>query len=180
MSELTREFRPQDITPDRKDFAFEANPAECRALAERFGIRAVHHLKVTGTLARVAGGDEIDLDGRISAEVEQDCSLTLEPVREAVDCSFSVRFSGEVDEDSPVGESEDLLAERSFEPMPSGPIDIGEIAAQYLSMGINPYPRAPGATLDTSGLEGVECLSEEEAHAARSPFAKLKKTEDRG
>lgn len=58
---------------------------------------------------------------------------------------------------------------------PKGPIDLGEIAAQYLSMAINPFPRTAGATLDTSALEGVEILSEEADQETISPFSQLRK-----
>ena len=58
---------------------------------------------------------------------------------------------------------------------PKGPVDLAEIAAQYLSMAINPFPRSAGATLDTSALEGVEILSEEADRETISPFSQLRK-----
>ena len=34
------------------------------------------------------------------------------------------------------------------EPIEAGAIDIGELVAQYLSLALDPHPRAPGASLD--------------------------------
>ncbi|MEE8370923.1 MAG: hypothetical protein V3R73_02170, partial [Sphingomonadales bacterium] len=62
---------------------------------------------------------------------------------------------------------------------PEAEIDIGEIAAQYLSMAINPFPRKAGAELSAKPPEGVQILTEEEAVAAASPFANLKELNEK-
>ena len=54
------------------------------------------------------------------------------------------------------------------EPLAGDVIDMGEIAAQALALALDPYPRAKGVK-----VPGV--ITEEEARAARSPFAGLKK-----
>ena len=54
------------------------------------------------------------------------------------------------------------------EPLVGDVIDVGEIAAQAFALGLDPYPRLPGS------VPGV--ISEDEAIAARSPFAVLKKS----
>ena len=48
------------------------------------------------------------------------------------------------------------------EPIAAGEIDLGEAVAQQLAVSLDPYPRAPGATLASTG----------EAEA-QSPFAAL-------
>ena len=35
------------------------------------------------------------------------------------------------------------------EPLPEGALDLGETVAQQLSLGLDPYPRAPGSELDS-------------------------------
>ena len=176
--EFSREMSFEDFTSELTEFQFEASDHECRALAERLGILVLHHVKVTGVVGPATAGGDIDLSGHIQAALEQNCSITLEPIREDVDTSFNIRFSDRISEDTPLGQIEEELRDRSFEPMPTGPVDIGEIAAQYLSMAINPFPRTSGATLDASALEGVAILSEEDDREARSPFSLLKKITD--
>lgn len=178
MTELSREMSFEDLTSEFTEFQFEASDDECRALAERLGILVLHHVKVTGVVGHVTAGGDIDLSGEMQAALEQNCSITLKPVREEVNTSFNIRFSDRISEDTPLGQIEEELGHRSFEPMPAGPVNIGEIAAQYLSMAINPFPRTSGATLDASALEGVTILSEEDDRAARSPFSTVKKITD--
>lgn len=180
MSEFSRQIGLEGLKPDASEFEFEASESECRALADRLGILNCHHAKVTGSVALVPGCRDIQLKGRLSASVEQSCSITLKPVQEEIDTSFEIRFSDQIEEDTPIGEGEEWSEDSYVEPMPSGPLDVGEIAAQYMSMLINPFPRLPGAKLDVSGLEGVEIMSEEAVREAASPFAKLKKIEDGG
>ena len=38
------------------------------------------------------------------------------------------------------------------EPLEGDKIDLGEIVAQFLSVSIDPYPRAPGATLENAAF----------------------------
>ena len=178
MTELSREMSFENLTSELTEFQFEASADECRALAERLGILVLHHIKVTGVAGRTTAGGDIDLNGKIQAAVEQNCSLTLEPIRADVNTSFNIRFSDRISEDTPIGRIEEELGARSLEPMPTGPVDVGEIAAQYLSMAINPFPRTSGVTLDVSALEGVVILSEEDDREARSPFSQLKKIMD--
>ena len=178
MTELSREMSLEDLTSELTEFQFEASADECRALAERFGILALLHLKVTGVVGRATAGGDIDLSGHIRAALEQNCSITLEPTREDINTSFKIRFSDRISEDTPIGQIEEELGDRSFEPMPAGPVDVGEIAAQYLSLAINLFPRTSGATLDPSALEGVAILSEEDDRETRSPFSSLKKITD--
>ena len=167
-----------DLTSELTEFQFEASDYECKALAERFGILVLLNLEVTGIVEQVTAGGDIDLSGHIKAALEQNCSITLEPIREDVNTSFNFRFSDRISEDTPLGQIKEDLGDRSFEPMPAGSVDVGEIAVQYLSMTINPFPRTSGATLDASALEGVAILSEEDDREARSPFSLLKKITD--
>jgi hypothetical protein len=180
MSEFSREIGLEGLTFNAKEFEFEASDDECRALAERFGILAIHSIKVTGALGRVPGSGDIELCGHVQAVLEQNCSITLGPIEEEVETSFEIRFSDQINHDRPLGEADEWLEDCSFEPKPVGPVDVGEIAAQYLSMAMSPFPRTPGATLDISALKGVDIISEEAARETRLPFSQLKKIKDGG
>ena len=52
-----------------------------------------------------------------------------------------------------------------------GVIDIGELAAQFLALALDPYPRAPGVALDQVWSDGDEPTS--------SPFAAIEKLKRR-
>jgi uncharacterized metal-binding protein YceD (DUF177 family) len=71
----------------------------------------------------------------------------------------------------PVEESSEIVLDgdaEPVEPLDDGMIDIGEAVAQQLSLALDPFPRAPGAT-----LEQEADLSD---HSPReSPFAALAK-----
>jgi uncharacterized metal-binding protein YceD (DUF177 family) len=54
-------------------------------------------------------------------------------------------------------------------------LDLGEVAAEELSLALDPYPRKPGARLEKSRYGE----SEEEAEKGRNPFAVLAGLKDR-
>jgi hypothetical protein len=89
--------------------------------------------------------------GRVKARVGQTCVVTLEPIENAVDEEVDLLFSS----DAPVVPDADAghhqtIGHRSDEdeppePLVGGAIDLGAIAAEFLMLGIDPYPRKPGA-----------------------------------
>ena len=97
----------------------------------------------------------------------QSCVVTLEPVPADIDETFTLFYT---DETAPAGHSVDLPMEDEAwpEPIVGGAIDIGEAVAQQLAVALDPYPRAPGATLDP------RYDADQEAGPARAnPFAEL-------
>lgn len=144
---------------------FAASASERAALAARFGIPSVDALGVDYTISKADEPATARLDGRIRADVTQLCTVTLAPVAQSVDEAFSVLLV-----DGP-GEPED----EDFEVLADGAVDVGEVAAQYLALALDPYPRAAGRDMEVSPTAGGRVLSEEEARAEASPFAVLKK-----
>ncbi len=125
-----------------------ASPAECRALAARLGLAAIDGLRATIRLRRVDGGAMVRVRGRIEADVVQTCVVSLEPVPAHVEEDFGALFAPE---DEMPDENGDLLLDPLMldedlpEPMTGGVIDIGELAAQHLSLALDPYPRRSDA-----------------------------------
>ena len=74
----------------------QANEKECAALAERFGLEAVHALSAELVFRRV-NKKRVRLDASFEAQVEQICVVTLEPFTQQVKDCFSVVFSQEED-----------------------------------------------------------------------------------
>lgn len=141
----------------------EATPDERRRLAERFGLAALDKLTAALTLHREAGG-AIRVQGRLEADVVQNCVVTLEPFPSHIEDGFAADFI-----EAPIVASDEELADPEYEPpepVVNGAIDLGELTAQYLSLAIDPHPRAPGAALDPAWTA--------EKTARTSPFEALK------
>jgi uncharacterized metal-binding protein YceD (DUF177 family) len=93
------------------------------------------------------GDGGLHVAGRVSATVAQTCVVTLEPlqneVAEAVDLVFMPQSAAapQVGE----GASPDAGPAAETEPLTGGVIDLGAIAIEFLILGLDPYPRKPGA-----------------------------------
>jgi uncharacterized metal-binding protein YceD (DUF177 family) len=146
--------------------SIEAGEAERQALARRFGLVALTALRAEVTLAPAAAG-QVRLDGRLQAHVVQSCVVTLGPVEADIAESFTLFYA---EDGTPPGPAVDLPIDDEAwpEPIEDGRIDIGEAVAQQLALALDPYPRAPGASLDPAYGEVIE-----PAPKAPNPFAAL-------
>ncbi|MDP4023625.1 DUF177 domain-containing protein [Methylobacterium sp. NEAU 140] len=157
---LTRWVNVERLPPGRGAVTVEASPAECEALARDFGIPGIRDLvgrfDLSGQTSRLA------VTGRVEARVTQVCTVSLEPfeapVREPVDVVFTDtdRLAGTDAEDAEVPD-----------PIVGGRIDFGALTAEFLALGLDPYPRKPGVA-----FEPVE------AGAEPSPFDALRRLRD--
>jgi len=123
-----------------------ATPAECSALARRFGLLGIARLEARLRLRRAHAGTQLHLAGHLTADVTQACVVSLEPVENHVEGDFTVVY-GDLAEDADV--SVDVDDESAVEPFPTGPLDVGETVAQELALALDPYPHAPGAVLES-------------------------------
>ena len=122
-----------------------ATADECAALAKRFSLVALDELAADIRVGRRPGSRIIVVDGAFAATVVQTCVVTLEPVRSVVADSFSVQLDPDGGA-APDAEAKQAPDEEDVpEPLDGDSIDIGEMTAQYLSLALDPYPRAPGA-----------------------------------
>jgi uncharacterized metal-binding protein YceD (DUF177 family) len=160
--EFSRICRAHEIGGHARQQACEANGGECAALAARFGLLQLDHLKATLTLRREAMG--IRVTGQVQASGEQACVATGEPVPFLITENISLLLTEAGAEGDEIELAEpDLDTDR----LDGDVIDIGEISAQALALALDPYPRS------TAAAPGV--ISEAEARAASSPFAVLRK-----
>lgn len=160
--EFSRPVALARIPPEGRQQSLRATPAECAALALRFGIPAVNRLAAELRLMpEPAGG--VSIVGRLAAEVVQDCVVTLEPVVLQVDAPVHLRVlgPGEAYSDDPDA-PDDVDA-------PGGVADLGEAVAEQLSLALDPYPRAPDAVLPEEAATEPEAPPE----PVVSPFAGL-------
>ncbi len=118
----------------------EADAAARGGLARRLGLLALHGLSADLTLSPAPGGC-ITVRGRMAADVEQACVVSLDPVRQAIAHDLAWRLLPDGTEPSDTEEDPDDIE------CPGGVADLGEALAQELALALDPYPRRPGATL---------------------------------
>ncbi len=122
-----------------------ANAEERVALAARFELQRIDRLEADFTLRR-AGNGVIHVKGKVQGAVVQSCVVTLEPVPASIEDEFAADFAAETERQAD-DEEIDFEAADPPEPIRNGHIDLGELAAEHLSLALDPYPRAPGARL---------------------------------
>jgi uncharacterized metal-binding protein YceD (DUF177 family) len=178
MTEIVVEFsRPVlvDVIPTRgMDMEIEANAAECAALAKRFAVNAIRSLTATAHLQAITGGTLFRIEGRLRAEVVQNCVVTLEPLDEKIDETFTMTFGGGEESDSM---ELDLSPDEDDPPEPliDGVIDLGEVVAEHLALALDPFPRKVGAEMPEIVDEPVEIENKVSPFAALAGLKEKKK-----
>jgi len=144
-----------------------ASAAEREALAEAYGLVSVDALSADLAVNRWRGHG-VAVTGRVKAEIVQNCVVTLVPVGQSIDEEISVRFLPDDGKEDPGKEVEVYLdGEDPPETLDGNTIDLGDLAVEHFAVGIDPYPRAPGADLS------VVLPSEPADAEPESPFAAL-------
>ena len=133
-------------TGRRFDLAADAQTRE--AVAKVALVLAVPRFNAEFELTR-HGRDGLRVVGSVSAMVEQNCVITLEPmqseIEEAIDLVFAPPRVSSLEHAS---KAEPKAAGEDFEVLRDGVVDLGAIATEFLILGIDPYPRKPGAIFD--------------------------------
>jgi uncharacterized metal-binding protein YceD (DUF177 family) len=141
-----------DEVPDTgRHVALSADAATREAVARVAGLRSLPRFDASFDLAKQASGG-LRVVGEVSATVGQTCVVTLEPIeneiREAVDLLFTPNgASAEAAVDAQISDEAALSVEDGEppEPLVDGTVDLGAVATEFLILGIDPYPRKPGA-----------------------------------
>lgn len=147
----------------------EADRATCDAMAVVAGLREILSASASLDLTLEKAG-RVHVAGRVRARIGQTCVVSLDPIEndvdEAIDLIFAPpeqipQLAALVDE---AAESDAEIPDPP-EPIVDGVIDLGRLATDALFLGIDPYPRKPGAV-----FEPVIEAADPEDH----PFAALK------
>jgi uncharacterized metal-binding protein YceD (DUF177 family) len=156
--EFSRLIAIEGITLDKtRTETIEATEEECAALAKRFDLRELSGFKATINIRRVNGNTAIRIDGVFEADTVQACVVSLRDVHGRVEGKFETYFTEEVS--TPEQEIDIAFdeADNAPEMVHDGMIDLGEVAAQYLALDLEPYPRAPGVSLAAQlAVAGIE------------------------
>ena len=138
----------EEIAETRQHFDLVADPSVRAAVAKVAGLRDLPRFEANFDVTR--RGATAHVVGSISATVGQNCVVTLEPLANEVEETIDLVF-----------EPPDRLAESAEnegrrqgakwddpEPLVGGVIDLGALATEFLLLGLDPYPRKPGAIFE--------------------------------
>ncbi|MFN3892508.1 MAG: YceD family protein [Beijerinckiaceae bacterium] len=174
---LRRPEEPLVITADAEELA---------ALAKADGLPSIGSMSAEFRVARQ--GKEIRVTGEVRARVTQECVVTLEPFESEITEPVDVRFAFAPAPVAPEPRSGQRMSRRRAaanlperrgppqpdfasheeddppDPIVDGKIDLGALAAEFMALGLDPYPRKPGAEFEPI---------EDEGPANESPFARL-------
>jgi hypothetical protein len=143
-----------DIPEAGRHFDLVADGDVRAAVARLAGVRDLPRLEAAFDVKR-HGQRGLRVAGRVSATVGQYCVVTLEPLANDIEEEVDLLFVPKQAEAPARAESE---AEREPhaanwnkpEPLVDGLVDLGALATEFLILGIDPYPRKPGAVFQPS------------------------------
>jgi hypothetical protein len=137
----------EDIAETGHHFDLVADEGVRAAVARLAGLRALPRLEANFDVTRRAAGG-VHVAGRVLATVGQNCVVTLEPltseIDEAVDLDFGPQRPPLPEQAATKARPRDVEW-NAPEPLIGGVVDLGALATEFLVLGINPYPRKPGA-----------------------------------
>ncbi|HZH53474.1 MAG TPA: DUF177 domain-containing protein [Microvirga sp.] len=158
---LSRPVDVMNLPPQGSEVHVQTTEEERAALAKDFGLPSIRSL--IGDFKLKSSVKGVHVTGTVRAEVTQICVVTLDP--------FDSTISEEVEVD--FAESSGIPPEpptemHEYEPpdeILNGQIDLGALTAEFLALGLDPYPRKPG----------VDFQYRDPADTDDSPFAALAK-----
>ncbi|MBB3809976.1 YceD family protein [Pseudochelatococcus contaminans] len=169
-------FNVTDLKPEGVDVTVETTAEERAALAKFLDLPAIHHLE--GTFHLTGNARRVTVRGEVRAAIVQTCTVSLDPfdtsIHEDVEVVFEEPAVDALDAnakaalargalDKPI-DLKDLETELDApDDLIDGKIDLGSLTAEFLALGLDPYPRKPG----------VEFSFDDGSAERESPFAAL-------
>jgi Large ribosomal RNA subunit accumulation protein YceD len=167
-SAFSRVVRVDHLPREGQVVTIEATPTEREELASFYRVPDIAALTATLRLEPWGRGGA-RVTGAVHGELTQLCIVSVEPFPATVDEDVDVRFAPPIAADrKPSAEQEALTVSLADEdepdPVIDGKIDLGALTAEFFALGLDPYPRKPGALLDEERTSSEPALS---------PFAAL-------
>lgn len=136
----------------------EADSAQREALAREHDLSAVERFEAD-LLVTPWKRDGVKIVGSVRADIIQACVVTLEPIPSHVDEDVESVFlpegsrlarpdrleAGEMVLDAEGPDAPELFS--------GDTIDVGQLAEEFFALGVDPYPRKPGAEIETGRQE---------------------------
>ncbi len=162
---LSRPVDVMNLPPQGTEIHVEATAEECDALAKDFGLPGIRSLSGDFKLKSSVKG--VHVNGTVKADVTQICVVTLDPFDSVIEEDVEVDFA-----ESSGMPPEPPTEMHEYEPpdeIINGEIDLGALTAEFLALGLDPYPRKPG----------VDFSYRDPNDADEHPFAALSKLKDK-
>jgi uncharacterized metal-binding protein YceD (DUF177 family) len=164
--DFSRVFSLNHLGDTAVAYTVAASAEECQHLANRFELLSLNNLIVDFQVTHGDAPQSYILKGELEADVVQACVLTLQDVPAHVHSSIDVIllprghkiFQGEQEMDTG----------QDYEPLDGDEVDLGEVAAQYLALALNSYPRHPSAVQEATFLSATTS-----SVGVRKPFQAL-------
>jgi hypothetical protein len=166
----------EDVPETGEHYELEADAGVRAVVARVAGLRDLPRLQASFDVTRRGSGG-LHVLGSVSATVGQTCVVTLEPIDNEIAEPIDLAFVPQQPAASAAeAEVEDKQPPRDVnlddpEPLIGGMVDLGALATEFLILGLDPYPRKPGAVFEAP----------RDSEPDPSPFAALAKlTKDGG
>ncbi|WP_289294768.1 DUF177 domain-containing protein [uncultured Reyranella sp.] len=179
-SEIERLIDLDKLGPNGVALEITTSENERAALAKRFGFMGLPAFSARITVDRKPGG-QVVVEGRLKGRIVQACILSLDPVTQELDDAFRLVFAENVTEDLDPESGEAVLNANGDapEPLTGNMLDVGEIAAEQLSLTADPYPRRPGIKLEDVLPKTKGGARRAAPEPRRHPFAGLAALKDK-
>jgi len=169
--EFSRLVEVSRVPPGGTDETIEADADERVHLAKRLGVPRLLSLTAHFNLMPWRQGG-LRVRGRVEAEVEQVCVVSLETFVASLSEEVERYFAGEAEPGwSGAVHHVDSLEEDEPDLVTDGEVDLGELAAETLMLAVDPYPRKPGVAFGGNLSEA----SGKPHEASENPFRVLEK-----
>ena len=141
------------------------------------GVSAVKSLTATFRMKPERSGT-VHVSGIVEGVVTQTCIVSLDPFDAAIEEPVDLVFMPEHGMEAWLTKFKDKRSEDATlededppDPIVDGKIDLGQLMAEFLALGIDPYPRRPGVAFDAAPYTADE---------EPSPFAALARFKEEG
>jgi uncharacterized metal-binding protein YceD (DUF177 family) len=153
-----------------------ATEVERSAIAEALDLTQCFSVSAKVTVHARAGGRYV-VNGRLRADVEQACVVTLEAVPQHIDERFQGEFCPQSDLAAAGPLEAHFDADAADDPIAivDGQLDVGQLAFENLALAIDPFPRAADAedVRLERGPSGPTKTADAATERAPNPFAVL-------
>ncbi|GBF26396.1 hypothetical protein MnTg02_01435 [bacterium MnTg02] len=174
---LVRTLAINHIPQDGVEIRIEPGPEDRAMLAENLKLLALD--KMESHLEIIPVGEEsFRVRGTLSADVTQNCVISLDPVTSQISEQIDVEFrpkprdGSEIMQENPIGGvKQDVLTEKEFEEYEAGKLVLGALVVEILASALDPYPRKRDT--EFSWGSGNNDDGAVEKSLSESPFAKL-------
>lgn len=165
---VSRPLAVTAVPPGGLDLTIQPTEAQCAVLAQQNKLRALAGVEARLHVSR-SGAEGLEVSGVLRARVRQTCVLTLEDFDADIEEPVHLRFAPLPAHAAAQSGAESLqivdLDEDAPDPLIGGVVDLGAVLCEFLALGIDPYPRRPGAQFVEPAPPSVE----------DSPFAILQR-----